>query len=83
MQHIDVEKQLEKLAREARPGTFPLKVRHLSRRLMGRGYSRGELLEIFEHYRSVLRERGQEDLEDDLLDVMDQLNGWCAPHAKI
>jgi len=47
------------------------------------GYSREELLDIFEQYRSVLRERDQEDLEDDLLDVMDQLSGWCAEHARI
>jgi hypothetical protein len=81
--HTDVEIQLEKLSREARPGTFLLKVRQLARRLVVRGYSRAELLEIFEQYRSVLRQRNQEDLEDDLLDVMDQLDGWCAEHTNI
>jgi hypothetical protein len=81
--HTDVEMQLESLAREARPGTFQLKVRQLARRLVVSGYSREELLDIFEQYREVLRQRGQEGLEDDLLDVMDQLSGWCAEHARI
>jgi len=47
------------------------------------GFSREELLDIFEQYREVLRQRGQEDQEDDLLDVMDQLAGWSAEHARI
>ena len=81
--HADVEMQLDSLSRDARPGTFLLKVRQLSRSLMVRGYSRKELLEIFEHYRTVLRKRGQEDLEDALLDVMDQIEGWSSPHVKI
>jgi hypothetical protein len=81
--HTDVEMQLDALSREARPGTFQLKVRRLARRLLASGYSRDELLGIFEQYRTVLRQRNQEDLEDELLDVMDQLAGWCAEHTRI
>lgn len=82
--HDDVEMRLEELARESRPGTFLLQVRELAFRLVHGGrYSREELIEIFERYRTVLRDRGQEDLEDDLLDVMDLLDGWCAEHARI
>jgi hemerythrin superfamily protein len=81
--HTDIEMQLDTLSREARPGTFQLKVRQLARRLVVSGFSREELLDIFEQYREVLRQRGQEDQEDDLLDVMDQLAGWSAEHARI
>lgn len=81
--HDDVEMRLEELALESRPGTFLSQVRNLAFRLVHGGYPREELLTIFERYRTVLRDRGQEDLEDDLLDVMDQLDGWCAEHVRI
>lgn len=58
-------------------------MRNLARKLVQEGYSREEPFEVFENYRSVLQGRGQEDLEDDLLDVTDQLDGWCAEHARI
>jgi hypothetical protein len=75
---------LEELAQEARPGTFLSEARNLAFRLVQGGrYSREELIAIFERYRTVLRDRGQEDLEDDLLDVMDLLDGWCAEHVRI
>ena len=83
-QHDDVEMKLEELAQESRPGTFLLEVRELAFRLVqGGSYSREELLAIFERYRTVLRDRDQEDLEDDLLNVMDLLDGWCAEHARL
>jgi hypothetical protein len=82
--HNDVEMRLEELALESRPGTFLPQVRELAFRLVqGGSYSREELIAIFERYRTVLQDRGQEDLEDDLLDVMDLLDGWCAEHARI
>ena len=82
--HDDVEMRLEELAQESPPGTFLPQVRELAFRLVqGGSYSREELIAIFERYRTVLQDRGQEDLEDDLLDVMDLLDGWCAEHARI
>ncbi len=81
--HSDIEMRLDELSQQARPGTFLLRVRELSFELLRHGYSREELVEAFEHYRSVLRDRGQEGLEDELLDAMDQLSGWCALHAKL
>ncbi len=82
--HNDVEMRLEELAMESRPGTFLPQVHNLAFRLVqGGGYTREELIAIFERYRTVLRDREQEDLEDDLLDVMDQLDGWCAEHVRI
>lgn len=84
MRHDDVEMRLDELAQESRPGTFLSEVRNLAFRLVqGRHYSREDLIAIFERYRTVLRDRGQENLEDDLLDVMDLLDGWCAEHVRI
>lgn len=83
-QQNEVVMRLEELAHESRSGEFLPRVRNLAIRLVrGRGYPREELIEIFEVYRTVLRDRDQEDLEDDLLDVMDQLGGWCAEHSRI
>ncbi len=83
-QQDEVVMRLEELALESRPGTFLPRVRALAFRLVGgRGYPREDLIAIFEDYRTVLRDRGQEDLEDDLLDVMDLLDGWCAEHVRI
>jgi hypothetical protein len=79
----EVEMRLEELVQDARPGAFLPRARNLAIRLVQGGYSREELIEVFEGYRTVLRDRGQEDLEDDLLDVMDQLDGWCAEHVRI
>lgn len=81
--HNEVEMRLEELAQESLPGAFLPRTRNLAVRLVQGGYSREELIAIFETYRTVLRDRGQEDLEDDLLDVMDQLDGWCGEHARI
>ncbi len=82
--HNEVEMKLEELALESRPGTFLPRVRELAFRLVrGSGYPREELIAIFEGYRTVLRDRGREDLEDDLLEVMDLLDGWCAEHAHL
>lgn len=81
--HSDLENQLDELSDSAQPGDFFLQVRDLARDLVERGHHRDDLLEIFEHYRSVLRDKGLEEQEDELLDVMDQLAGWTPSHARI
>jgi hypothetical protein len=81
--HQDVETRLAELSSEAPPGTFSLQVRELTRELLEGGFEREELLEIFEHFRSDLREMEREEQEDELLDVMDQLDGWCSPHTRL
>ena len=81
--HNEVEMRLEELVQESPPGAFLPRACNLAFRLVHGGYPREELIAIFEGYRTVLRDRGQEDLEDDLLDVMDLLDGWCAEHARI
>lgn len=82
--HSDLEKQLDELSGSAQPGDFFLQVRELARDLVvERGHNRDDLLEIFEHYRSVLQDKGLDEQEDELLDVMDQLAGWTPSHARI
>jgi hemerythrin superfamily protein len=81
--HSDLEKQLDELSESAQPGDFFLQVREFTRDLVERGHNRDDLLEIFEHYRSVLQDKGLEEQEDALLDVMDQLAGWAPSHARI
>ncbi len=81
--HSDLEKRLDELSESAQPGTFFLQVRELARDLVGSGHHRDDLLEFFEHYRSVLQDKGLEEQEDELLDVMDQLAGWAPSRARI
>ena len=83
IRHQEIASQLDKLVESAYPGTFSLKLQILSRRLLNQGYSREQLLAHYEEYRSVLQAQGLEEQEDDLLDVMDRLDGWVSPHARI
>ncbi len=80
--HKDVETALAELSAESceAPGTLYLRVRQLAHRLLEEeAYNREEILEIFEQFRSVLRDEGRDHQEDELLDVMDQLAGWSSP----
>jgi hypothetical protein len=81
--HSDLEKRLDELSESAQPGGFFLQVREFARDLVKHGHDRGDLLEIFEHYRAVLQDKGLEEQEDELLDVMDLLAGWAPSHARI
>lgn len=47
------------------------------------GHSREELYEALGALALELRRDGREDLEDEALEVMDVLSGWCAPSARI
>ncbi len=47
------------------------------------GYPREALYEVRKHLVFDLRSDGREDLEDDVLEVMDVLAGWCSPPARL
>lgn len=81
--HQDIEQRVLDLAEHSRPGALYLELRQLSRLLLYEGYSKKDLMEAFERVRTTLQERGQEDEEDTLLEVMDDLYGWCAPNSQI
>ena len=58
-------------------------VHDLSQQGLLEGQPREELLSELETLRGVLRDMGREDLEDDVLDVMDFITGWCAPSSRL
>jgi len=47
------------------------------------GMKQQAILDEFEEYRRVLRERDEEEKEDRLMDVMDRIAGWCSPHTQL
>ncbi len=75
--------QLYGLANSSTPGEFADKLQDLVEELIADGHPRDELYEKLKHVALVLRRDGREDLEDEVLEVMDVLSGWCAPSARI
>jgi hypothetical protein len=55
----------------------------VARELQADPDSRAELLETLERIRLELREEGQSEIEDVVLDVMDFVTGWSSPHMRI
>lgn len=47
------------------------------------GSSRDELYKDLKYLALQLRQDGRDDLEDEVMDVMDVLTGWCAPSARL
>jgi hypothetical protein len=82
-QHSATVHQLEEPAHDAKPGEFMFWVHDLSQQRLMAGQPREELLHDLEVFRGLLRDMGREDLEDDVLDVMDFVTGWCAPSARL
>jgi hypothetical protein len=58
-------------------------VHDLSQQRLMAGQPREGLLHDLKVLRGLLRDMGREDLEDDVLDVMDFVTGWCAPSARL
>jgi hypothetical protein len=48
-----------------------------------RDQTREDVLANLEALRILARDRGRTDLEDEILDVMDFVTGWCAPSARL
>jgi hypothetical protein len=51
--------------------------------LLDAGQTPESVLAILERCRQQLRSEGREADEDTLMDAMDFLTGWCAPHMKL
>jgi hypothetical protein len=80
----DIEELVEARFNRALPGALSLELRELSRMLLSEGFTREELLDAYTQIVLRFREAGDaEELEDDLLEVMADLEGWGAPHAQI
>jgi hypothetical protein len=78
----NIETAVRDLEDSSRPGTFYMGLRKLTLSLLSEGYSREELLDA---YAQIARELSEvdEESEDDVLEVMAELEGWCAPHAQL
>lgn len=81
--HQDVEERLLGLARSIPPVRLVPELRECARELLAAGYPRQRLYDDFESVRAEMRERGQEEKEDAVMDVMDFLTGWCSPGARL
>jgi hypothetical protein len=47
------------------------------------GVEKSSILADLEDLRRELREARREDRDDVVLEVMDYVTGWCAPHMRI
>ncbi len=74
---------LEKLASSHEPGELADFLYEQSKELLADGYPREMLLDDMKNLVLYLRRTGQREQEDDVLEVVDVLNGWCAPSARI
>lgn len=81
--HNEVEAKLHELARTHGPGELMDVLYDLSRELLDSGYPREALLEDFKHLIFELRERGDDEREDAVMEVLDVLTGWCAPSTRL
>lgn len=77
--HEEIEERIERLAYAKEPDALY----DFSEELLKSGYPREALLEDFKRLVLKLRAAGREDLEDDALDVLDALTGWCAPNSRL
>lgn len=81
--HNEVEAKLQELVRTYEPGTLMDALYDFSRELLNSGYPHEALLADFKHLIFDLRQRGDEAREDDVMEVLDVLTGWCAPSARL
>jgi hypothetical protein len=72
--------RLDDLADAARRGGYA-ELRHEVQRRLVDGVTAAELYEDLEAVRSMVDEH--EEVEDSVLDVMDELVGWCSPHLRL
>ena len=80
--HEDIVERIITTAREARPGEFYVKLREATHEFLAAKYTRGELIDLYEEAVAVLDGLDLEEQQEDLLEVMAELEGWCSPHAR-
>ena len=52
-------------------------------RMKAEGVSSAEAEELFNEIRTVMINEGNEEGEDRILEVLDFVAGWCAPHNRV
>ncbi len=81
--HRDITSAVLDLSESARPGAFSLELRQLSRTLLAEQHTTDELLDAYEQAALILRDTDREEQEDEVLEVMAELEGWCSPSARL
>lgn len=81
--HEEVEARIEQLANTRKPGALVDALHELSEGLLKSGYPRELLLEDLKRLVLDLRAGGRSESDDDVLEVLDVLTGWCAPSARL
>jgi hypothetical protein len=79
----DVRQQLLLLTQSMPAHQLVLPLRDFAKDLLASGYSHEAVWEVFESVRAELREEGAELREDAVMDVMDFIEGWSAPHMTL
>jgi len=83
LRHEDFAEKLFELGDSTPPSRLMLPLWGLAKGALSAGYSRDELIDDFEALRARFEERGEEEGEDAVLEVMDFLHGWGSPHMKL
>lgn len=75
--------EMRGLLRETPPHRYLPRLRKYAREKLGAGYPNGQLYTDLRYLYRDVSERGDEELEEAIADVMDFLTGWCAPDARL
>ncbi len=65
------------------PERYLPRLRKYAREKLDAGYDNAQLYSDLRYLYLDVSERGNEELEEAILDVMDFLTGWCAPDARL
>ncbi len=65
------------------PERYLPRLRKYTREKLDEGYDNAQLYNDLRYLYRDVSGRGNEELEEAILDVMDFLTGWCAPDARL
>jgi hypothetical protein len=75
--------EMRRLLAATPPHRYLPRLRKYAREKLDAGYSNEQLYSDLRYLYRDVSERGNEDLEEAIADVMDFLTGWCAPAARL
>jgi hypothetical protein len=81
--HSEAADRLHRLAHSKLAGKLADALHEEAEKMIRAGYSREALYDDLRHLLLDLRRDGREDLEDEVMDLMDALVGYCAPSARL
>jgi hypothetical protein len=83
LRHDDLAERLFEIGNNTPPSRLMFPLWGLAKGALLAGYPKDDLIEDFEELRAQFEERGEEEREDAVLEVMDFLYGWGSPHMKL